>query len=347
MPRMRMNQAIAAALADEMRADPSVVLLGEDVAAAGGPFKTSQGLLDEFGPDRVRDTPISEMAFTGAALGAAVMGLRPVVEIMFVEFLGVALDQLATEAAKFRYLSNGTLSVPMTVRASAGTGLGFGTQHSQTLENWVTATPGLVVAAPSSPASAYGLLRAAIRHPDPVIVLEPRVLYQSRGDVEPGESAIVPLGRARVARTGDAATVVSLGRTTSVVLDAAARVAEASGHQVEVIDLLTLAPWDRTTVQDSVARTGRMVVVEDAPESGGWGSEIVAAVVRDRFRDLTAPPFRITTPDVPVPYGKELEARFAPQPDEVAHLLTEYLATRQVPDPWWVRDGLVAAADGA
>lgn len=342
MPRMRMNTAIATALADEMRSDPSVVVLGEDVAAAGGPFKTSEGLLAEFGPDRVKDTPISEMAFTGAAVGAAVMGLRPVVEIMFVEFLGVALDQLATEAAKFRYLSNGALSVPMTVRASVGTGLGFGTQHSQTLENWVTATPGLIVASPGDPATAYGLMRAAVRHPDPVVVLEPRVLYQSRGDVITGEDGVLPLGRARTVRDGRDVTVVALGRTTGVAL-AAAEALATEGHEVEVIDLLTLAPWDRSTVLGSVARTGRLVIVEDSPESGGWGSEIVAAAVREVFGRLAAPPFRVTAPDVPVPYGKDLEARYAPSGDEVARQVRHLLSTGEVPDPWWVREGLTPA----
>lgn len=335
-----MNSAIASALADEMREDPSVVVLGEDVAAAGGPFKATEGLLAEFGASRVRDTPISEMGFTGAAVGAAVMGLRPVVEIMFVEFLGVALDALVTEGAKFRYLSNGTLSVPMTVRASVGPGLGFGSQHSQTLENWLTATPGLVVASPSDPATAYGLTRAAVRHPDPVVLLEPRVLYQTRGEVEPGEAGVVPLGRARVVRPGTSVTLVGLGRTTSVALAAATDLAEL-GHEAEVVDLLTLAPWDRETVLASVRRTRRLVVVEDAPASGGWGSEIVAEVVATAFGDLAAPPFRITTPDAPVPYGKDLEARFAPWPGEVARRVSAYLVDGEIPAPWWAGSEVV------
>lgn len=339
MPRMRMNQAIAAAIGDEMRADDSVIMFGEDIGAAGGPFKTSDGLQEEFGPVRVRDTPISEMAFTGAGVGAAAMGMRPVVEIMFMEFLGVALDQLVTEAAKFRYLSNGALSVPLTVRASVGTGTGFGTQHSQTLENWVTATPGLTVVSPSDPQSAYGLLRAAIQHPDPVIVLEPRVLYGARGSVETGDDHVFPLGRARTVRNGSAATLVCLGRSTSVALRAAEALVD-DGHDVEVIDLLTLVPWDVAAVRASVARTGRLVVVEDAPLTGGWGGDVVSRIVSESFADLTAPPFRICAPDVPVPYGKELEARFAPQPTEVTDQVTEYLRTGRVPQPWWVREGL-------
>jgi len=337
MARMRFRQAVAAALADEMRADSSVVVFGEDVAVAQGPFKTSEGLLAEFGPLRVRDTPISEMGFTGMAVGAAAMGLRPVAEIMFMEFLGVALDQLVTEAAKLRYLSHGQVRVPMTVRASVGSGLGFGAQHSQTLENWVTATPGLRVVVPSDPQTAYGLLRSAIRDDDPTIVLEPRVLYAERGDVVTGEEGVLPLGVARVVRHGDAATVVTLGQTTR----AACQAADAADLDIEVIDLLSLVPWDRQTVLESVRRTGRLVVVEEAPESGGWGQGIVAAVVSSAFGALRAAPFRITTPDVPVPYAKDLEAKYLPNADEITRQLQEFLKTDEVPAPWWIREGVV------
>jgi acetoin:2,6-dichlorophenolindophenol oxidoreductase subunit beta len=335
--RMRFRQAVAAALADEMRADSSVVLFGEDVAVAQGPFKTSEGLLAEFGPLRVRDTPISEMGFAGMAVGAAATGLRPVIEIMFMEFLGVALDQLVTEGAKMRYLSHGQVRVPMTVRASVGAGAGFGAQHSQTLENWVAATPGLRVVVPSDPQTAYGLLRAAIRDDDPTIVMEPRVLYPERSEVVTGEEGIVPLGVARVVRSGHAATVVTLGQTTRVAL----RAADEAGLDIEVIDLLTLVPWDRAAVFESVRRTGRLVVVEEAPWSGGWGEGIVSAVVSAAFSDLRAAPFRITTPDVPVPYAKDLEARYLPNVDEVARQLQEFLKTDAVPAPWWVREGVI------
>ena len=332
---LRLRQAIAAALADEMAADGRVIVFGEDIAAAGGPFKTSEGLIDVFGVARVRDTPISEMGFLGAGVGAAIAGLRPVVEIMFMEFLGVALDQLVTEAAKLRYLSNGQVTVPLTVRATTGSGAGFGSQHSQTLENWVTATPGLLVATVSTPQNAYGLLRAAIRHEDPVIILEPRVLHPLRGPVVRGEAGIVPLGRACVVRPGTEVTVVTMGSTVAEAVSAA----ETSGIDAEVIDLQTLVPWDRETVLGSVGRTGRLVVAEEAPESGGWGAEIVATVTRELFGSLAAPPFRITTPDVPVPYAKELERRFLPRADEIARLLTEYRETGAPPAPWWVREG--------
>ncbi|MCA0217453.1 MAG: alpha-ketoacid dehydrogenase subunit beta [Actinobacteria bacterium] len=333
---MRFRQAIVAALEDEMEADPSVMVMGEDIAVAGGPFKTSEGLLDKFGPNRVRDTPISEMAFTGAGVGAAIAGLRPVIEIMFMEFLGVALDQLVTGAAKMHYLSKGQLSVPLTVRASVGSGTGFGSQHSQTLENWVTATPGLTVVTMSTPQNAYGILRAAIQSPGPTMVLEPRNLYAVRGEVQRGAAGLVELGKAEVVRQGTAVTIVTMGQLRTSVLEAV----EASGIDAEIIDLITLAPWDRTTVLDSVAKTHRLVVVEEAPESGGWGSEIVAAVTRELFSSLSAAPFRITTPNVPVPYSRALESRYLPQPDEIARQLTQYQSTGTVPAPWWVLEGL-------
>ena len=331
---MRFRQAIVTALADEMRADSSVMLFGEDVAEAEGPFKTSEGLLKEFGPLRVRDTPISEMGFTGAAVGAAIMGMKPVVEIMFMEFLGVALDQLVTEAAKMRYLSNGVISVPMVVRASCGSGLGFGSQHSQTLENWVAATPGLKVVCPSDAQAAYSLLRAAIQDSDPVMVLEPRILYAERGSVD--TSIKIEIGKARVLREGNDVTVVSLGQMVNVSRNAI----EASGVDAELIDLATVVPWDREAVLASVKKTGRLVVVEEAPKSGGWGSEIVAAVTSELFTSLKGAPFRITTPDVPVPYSGVLESRFVPTSEDVARQLKESIATGATPKSWWELEGL-------
>jgi len=334
MSAMRVRQAIVSALADEMRADPSVMVFGEDVAVAEGPFKTSEGLLAEFGSLRVRDTPISEMGFMGAAVGAAMMGMKPVVEIMFVEFLGVALDQLVTEAAKMRYLSNGALSVPMVVRASCGSGLGFGSQHSQTLENWFAATPGLKVVSISDAQSAYSLMRAAIQDPDPVMVLEPRILYAERGEVD--VSLKMEIGKARVLREGREFTVVSLGQMVNVAREAIA----ASGVDAELIDLATVVPWDRQTVLNSVRKTGRLVVVEEAPQSGGWGSEIVATATSQLFSHLKAAPFRITTPDVPVPYSGVLESRYVPTVEDVARQLKESLVSNQTPKTWWELEGL-------
>jgi pyruvate dehydrogenase E1 component beta subunit len=266
-----MNQAIALAIAEEMERDSHVVMFGEDIAEAEGPFKTSEGLLKKFGSSRVRDTPISEMGFLGAAVGAAATGLRPVVEIMFIEFLGVALDQLVTEGAMMHHLSRGRLTVPVTVRASVGSGLGFGCQHSQTLERWLIGTPGLKVAVPSGPRSAYGLIKAAIRDENPVVVLETRSLYGQRGEFEPDESAVLPLGVGEVLREGTDVTIVALGQTVGLALAAA----EASKEwSAEVIDLRTIMPWDQDLVRASVTKTGRLVTVEENQFTGGWGTGI-------------------------------------------------------------------------
>ncbi len=338
MARMRMNQAIAAAIADEMRDNPDVVVFGEDVAVAEGPFKTSAGLLEEFGPLRVRDTPIAEMGFMGAAVGAAATGLRPVAEIMFVEFLGVALDQLVTEAAKFSYLSGGTVKVPMVMRASTGAGLGFGCQHSQVMESWIVGAPGLKIVMVSGPHNAYGLTRAAIRDDNPVAVLEPRVLYAVRGEVATGEAGIIPLGQAAKPASGDDVTLVCCGSTVRTGLEAAAG---AEGWTADVIDLQTLQPWDSQTVLDSVQRTGHLAVVEECPYSGGWGADIVSTVVAEAFGDLKAPPIRLTAPDVHVPFGKELEQRYLPSPEYVTAQVTELRATGQAPPHWWERDDVL------
>ena len=332
MPKMRFRQAIVRALADEMEADPTVVTFGEDVAVAEGPFKTSEGLLERFGPLRVRDTPISEMGFLGLALGAAARGLRPVAEIMFVEFIGVALDQITTEAAFFHFLSHGRTTAPVVVRTSVGAGLGFGMQHSRTLENWLTGTPGLKVVSPSDPQSAYGLLRSAIRDDNPVVVLEPRILYAERGEVVTGPDGIVPIGKAAVVRPGTDVTVVGFGQTTATALAAADG---AEGWNAEVIDLRTIAPWDRQTITESVARTRRMVVVEQSPWSGGWGSELCAHVGAELFGQLEAPPIRVTCPDVPVPYPAPLEQRYLPSAAEVGRVIDEYVSTGRAPQPWW------------
>ena len=331
---MRVRQAIVQALSDEMSEDPNVILFGEDIAAAEGPFKTSEGLLDKFGPERVRDTPISEMAFTGAAVGAAMMGMRPVIEIMFMEFLGVALDQLVTEAAKMHYLSHGEYSVPMVVRASNASGLGFGSQHSQTLENWVVATPGLKVVTLSDAQSAYSLLRAAIREPNPVMFLEPRILYAERGSVDTSKK--LEIGKARLIQGGNDVTMVAMGNMVNVAKQAA----KQSSLSCEIIDLSTLVPWDRQTVLASVKKTKRLIVVEEAPLSGGWGSEIVAEVTSNLFTELIAPPIRITTPDTPVPFSGVLEAKFTPAPDDVTRQLKYLVETNQAPKPWWVMAGL-------
>jgi pyruvate dehydrogenase E1 component beta subunit len=334
---IRMNQAISAAIADEMRADPTVMLWGEDVGESGGVFKATVGLFDEFGADRVRDTPISEMAFLGAAVGAAATGLRPVVEIMFAEFLGVALDQLATEAAMFRYLSAGEYPAGITVRATGGAGLGFGAQHSQMLERWLVGTPGVKVVVPSSARTAYGLLRSAIRDDDPVLVIEPRQLYNSRSDFEPGDDAALPLGRAEKIADGTDVTVVALGSTVITARAASA----TSNWSVDAIDLLTIAPWDRTAVLESVARTGRLVVVEEGPEQGGWGADIAATVASEGFDQLKGPIVRLTTPNVPIPFADSLEERYLPRSDDVVDAIDELVSHARRATPWWEREGLM------
>jgi pyruvate dehydrogenase E1 component beta subunit len=314
-----------------MSDDPTVILMGEDVAAAGGPFKVTEGLLAKHGKERVIDTPISEMGFMGAAVGAAVCGLKPVVEIMFIEFLGVALDQLTTQAATMRYLSRGKLTTPLVVRASAGAGQGFGCQHSQMLDHWLRGTPGLKLAVTSNARTTYGLLRAAIEDPDPVVVLEPRLLYSEREEYEFDPTYRIPLGQAEVLRSGSDATLVTCGAMTRVALEAAAN-SEAS---LEVIDLLTLWPWDRKAVLGSVARTGRLVTLEEATTSAGWGADVTSTTATELFGALKAPPHRITLPDAPVPYNGALEARYLPNAAYVIEQVAALVSTNKSPPPWW------------
>ncbi len=333
MPELRMNQAIREALAHEMRADPSVLILGEDVAAADGVFKATEGLLAEFGPLRVRDTPISETAILGAAVGAAMAGMRPVAEIMFVEFLGVALDQIVTQAAKMHYLSAGTFSVPLVVRASAGAGLGFGAQHSQTLETWLLSTPGLKVASPSGPMSAYRLLRAAIRDPNPVVILEPRALYGVRETFDPDSVVVDGLGIARKMRGGDAVTVVALGQMVRLASSAAASVADR--WPADLWDLETLLPWDHASILESVRRTGRLIVVEENPSTGGWGTEVVSYLTERAWSSLKAPPVRICCPDTPVPFAGKLERRYLPSETWVADQIKALCTDGRRLTPWW------------
>jgi acetoin:2,6-dichlorophenolindophenol oxidoreductase subunit beta len=331
MQRLRMNQAISLAISEEMERDDRVIVMGEDIAEAEGSFKTTEGLLERFGPARVRDTPISEMGFLGAAVGAAVTGLRPIVEIMFIEFLGVAIDQVVTEAALMRYLSAGALEVPLTVRASAGAGLGFGCQHSQTLERWLIGTPGLKIVVPSGARTAYGLMKAAIRDDDPVVVLEPRVLYGRREEVEVGSGNSIPIGVGDLVQEGEDVTVVALGQTVQIAREAAV----ASGWSADLIDLRTIQPWDREIVTASVEKTGRLVTVEENQSTGGWGTGVVAFVASQCMGALRAPPLRVTAPDVPVPYGTSLEQRFVPSAEYVSVQVSSLLKNDALPSAWW------------
>jgi len=331
MAKIWVRQAVLKALDDAMKDDPTVIVMGEDVAAAGGPFKVTEGLLAEHGPSRVIDTPISEMGFLGAAVGAAACGLKPVVEIMFIEFIGVALDQLTTQAATMRYLSRGRLTTPLVVRASAGAGQGFGCQHSQMLDHWFRGTPGLKVCVTSNARTTYGLLRSAIEDPDPVVVLEPRILYSEREEYEHDPGYRIPLGQAEIVKPGTDATVLTCGALVRTVQEAAA----ASRADIEVIDMLTLWPWDRKTVANSVARTGRLVTVEEATAAAGWGADIVSAMVAEHFGKLKAAPHRITLPDAPVPYSGVLEARYLPSAAYIAEQVDTLVSTNQPPLPWW------------
>jgi len=318
-PGTTYRQAITQALRDEMRSDPTVVLLGEDVGAAGGVFKVTEGLLEEFGPGRVRDTPISEVAIVGAALGAALNGLRPVAELMFADFVAVAMDQLALQIPTYRYLTGGQVKVPLVVRAVAGAGLGFAAQHSGSPVAWFMHVPGWRVVAPSTPSDAYALLRAAIRCDDPVLFFEHKALYGRRGRLDRPEAAVI--GRATVVRDGDDVTIVAVSMMVERAL-AAAELLATRGIRAEVIDLRTLAPWDREAVLRSVRRTGRLVTVEESPRECGWGAEVVSTVA-ERMRPPVA---RVTAPSSPIPFSPALEAEWIPRPEKVVATVEALLA---------------------
>ena len=327
MAELTYRQAVARGIAQEMERDPSVVMLGEDIAAAGGVFKTTEGLLDRFGPDRVRDTPISEQAIIGAAMGAAMTGLRPVAELMFSDFFGVAWDMVANQVAKTRYMTDGQVALPLVIRTANGGGLRFGAQHSQSIENWAMAVPGLKVVAPSTPADMVGLMAAAIRDPDPVIVCEHKALFADKADVPDGE-LIYPLGEAKVLRDGTDATVVALAAMVPRAL-AAAEVLAGEGISVEVIDLRTLVPLDVSTVLASVNKTTRLFTVEENPRLCGWGAEIVSIVAEEAIYALDGPVVRITTPHVPLAANPVLEDAQMPSAERIAATIRTTLeATR-------------------
>ena len=306
MAQLTYREAVAAGIAQEMRRDPSVVFLGEDVARAGGVFKTGVGLLEEFGPLRVRDTPISEQAILGAAMGAAMTGLRPVAEIMFSDFFAVCWDLVANEIAKTRYMTGGQIALPLVVKCANGGGVGFGAQHSQSVENWAMMVPGLKVAAPSTPADMVGLMAAAIRDPDPVIFFEHKALYPVRGEVPDG-AHVDRLGTARVVRGGTDAVLVALAAMVPRAAEAADRLEAEHGISARVVDLRTLVPLDTAAVLAAVSETGRLFTVEENPRLCGWGAEIAALASEECFYDLEGPIVRITAPHVPLPAAENLE----------------------------------------
>jgi len=318
---LKYAQAINQALHDAMLADPAVMVMGEDVAAAGGSFKATRGLLDTFGAARVLDTPISEASLASMAVGAAMSGLKPVVEIMFMDFITLAMDALVNQAAKARFMFGGRSNVPMVVRTPHGGGVNAGPQHSQCLEAWFAHVPGLKVVCPSTPGDAYGLLRAAIDDPDPVIFIEHKAMYGRKGSVSTNTS--IPIGQARVARPGKDLTLVAYGAAVHIAL-AAADTLQTSGIDAEVIDLRSIQPWDEQTVFASVARTHRLIIVHEAVQAFGVGAEIAARVADEAFDELDAPIQRVAAPFMPVPFARALEARYAVDAAricEAAHLV--------------------------
>lgn len=315
MAELTYREAVARAIAQEMDRDPSVYFIGEDVAAAGGVFKTTEGLLERFGPRRVRDTPISEQAIIGAVMGAAMNGLRPVAEIMFSDFFAVCWDLIANQIAKTRYMTNGQVALPLVIRTANGGGVRFGAQHSQSVEGWAMAIPGLKVVVPSTPRDMIGLFAAAVRDPDPVIVVEPKVLYATKGDVPDGE-IVDRLGSAKVLRMGADVTICALGAMVPKVLEAAEKLA-AGGIDAEVVDVRSLVPLDATTILGSAAKTGRFVTVEENPRLCGWGAEVASIVAEERFFDLDGPVVRITAPHIPLPAADSLEDLAIPSVDTI------------------------------
>ncbi len=318
------REAVAEGIARELRRDDAVVCLGEDIGAAGGVFKTTQGLFEEFGPGRIWDTPISEQAILGLAMGAAMTGMRPVAEIMFSDFFAVCWDYLANEIPKMRYMTGGQVTVPLVVRTANGGGLGFGAQHSQAVENWTLAIPGLKIAAPSNPADVIGLMAAAVRSEDPVVFFEHKGLFASKGPAAPPEH-IVPLGQAATPRRGTDITIVGLAATVPMALAAAEQLAD-DGVSAEVIDLRCLVPLDMAAVLESVGRTSRLLIVEENPYQGGWGGTVASIVADEGFELLDAPIRRLAAACVPLPFADALEQQVIPTVPKVTEAVRALMA---------------------
>ena len=320
---LTLAQAVNEALAEELRRDPSVFIIGEDVAEAGHPFKVLSGLVEEFGPDRVIDSPISEAGISGLGLGAAITGMRPVVDIMFGDFLTLIMDQVVNQAAKIHYMSGGSLKAPLTIRTTLGATRRSGAQHSQSLHAWVAHIPGLKVCLPSTPADAKGLLKSAIRDDNPVVIFEDKMMYAVKGLVPDGDH-LVPLGLADVKREGDDVTVIATSSMVQVALSAADEL-ERDGVSVEVVDPRTIAPLDRATLIASARKTGRVVVVDEGHQSYGASAELAAVVAEDAFWHLDAPVVRLGAMDVPIPFSPVLEDQTVPTPERVAEAVLSLL----------------------
>jgi pyruvate dehydrogenase E1 component beta subunit len=320
-------QALNEAMSEEMRRDDSVIFMGEDIGIYGGAFGVSRGMFEEFGEKRVMDTPISELAITGTAAGAAMTGLRPIVEIMFSDFMTLAMEQLVNQAAKNRFQFGGQGSVPMVLRAPGGSGTGAAEQHSQSLEAWVAHVPGLKVVIPSTAYDAKGLLKAAIRDNNPVVFLEQKLLYRTKGPVpEADEDYIVPLGKADTKREGKDLTIITYGRMVPRCLDVAQELAKNNEADIEVIDIRTLVPLDKQALVDSARKTGRVLVVHEACQTGGFGGELVSTIVEsDAFFYLDAPVKRLGGLDVPIPYNPQLEAQVVPTEEKITAAVRELL----------------------
>lgn len=316
------REALNQALREEMRRDSNILVLGEDVAAYGGAFKVTEGLLQEFGPERVIDTPISEEAIAGTGIGAAMVGLRPVVEMMTINFTTLAMDQIVNHAAKLRYMSGGQIKIPLVIRAAQAAGLQLGAQHSQNLESWYAHVPGLKVVAPSVPADAKGLLKSAIRDDNPVMFIEHEALYNTKGDV-PDDEYLTPLAKAEVKRQGKDVTIISYLRTLILAMKAAEHLADI-GIDAEVVDVRTLRPLDTETIVGSVKKTHRAVIVEEDWKSVGMGAEISARILEGAFDYLDAPVMRVALAEVPMPYSKPLEQLAVPSQDDIV------MAVRQI-----------------
>ncbi|MBI2877113.1 MAG: alpha-ketoacid dehydrogenase subunit beta [Candidatus Tectomicrobia bacterium] len=316
-------EALNEVLREEMKRDPTIFVAGEDVGAFGGVFGVTRGLLEEFGEDRVRDTPITEAAIVGCAIGAAATGMRPVIEMMFMDFMGVCLDQIVNQAAKMRYMFGGKARLPIVLRACCGAGVSAAAQHSQSLEAWFTHTPGLKVVMPSTPADAKGLLRSAIADDNPVIFLEHKLLYGKKGPVPEGDYTI-PLGVADVKRPGQHVTLISWSRMVDLCLSAAGSLAQ-EGIEAEVIDLRTLTPLDKSSLFASVEKTGKVVIVHEACLTGGYGGEVAALIADQAFDCLDAPIKRVAAPDIPVPFSPALERHYIPDAAQVLRAVREIL----------------------
>ncbi|MBI3974365.1 MAG: alpha-ketoacid dehydrogenase subunit beta [Chloroflexi bacterium] len=326
MRELLLREALNEALHEEMDADPRVFLLGEDILDPwGGTFRVTEGLSTRFGTERVRETPIPEAAIVGCALGAALLGMRPVAEIMLLDFTAMAMDQIVNQAAKLRYMTGGQASVPIVIRTAGGAGRASAAQHSQSLEAWFTHVPGLKVVMPSTPYDAKGLLKAAIRDPDPVIFIEHKMTYGVRGPVPEGDYT-VPLGVADVKRPGTDITVIATSRQVLRALEAAERVAREDGYDVEVVDPRTLYPLDTRTILASIKKTHRAVVVHEAPKRGGWGGELLSTIVEGAFDYLDAPIVRVAAPNTPIPFAPEMERYIVPDVAEIVAGIRQVMA---------------------